>query len=39
MTGWGPAPSQPMAKKRGSASVSFHDLQKAFPPTKDETAK
>ncbi len=26
LTGWSPAKSQPKAAKRGSATVSFHDL-------------
>lgn len=30
MTGWREHPSQPKAKKRGSATVSFSDIQKQF---------
>ncbi|CAM6105621.1 unnamed protein product [Calypogeia fissa] len=39
MTGWRPAPSQPIAKRRGSAIASFHDLQKAFAPAEDGIPK
>ncbi|CAM6099122.1 unnamed protein product [Calypogeia fissa] len=39
MTGWRPAPSQPIAKRRGSASASFHDLQKAFASAGDGIPK
>ncbi|XP_059077470.1 putative methyltransferase At1g22800, mitochondrial isoform X2 [Cryptomeria japonica] len=30
MTGWAPHPSQQKAKKRGSANVSFEDIQREF---------
>lgn len=30
LTGWAPDPSQPRAAKRGSAALSFQDLQKAM---------
>ncbi|KAL2631231.1 hypothetical protein R1flu_015917 [Riccia fluitans] len=31
MAGWSPAATQQMPKRRGSATVSFHELHKAFP--------
>ena len=30
MTGWAPSPKQPRAAARGSATVSFQDLEKAM---------
>nr|QTZ19536.1 methyltransferase At1g22800 isoform X1 [Bixa orellana] len=30
MTGWREHPSQQKAKRRGSATISFHDIQKQF---------
>ncbi|KAH7291525.1 hypothetical protein KP509_29G020400 [Ceratopteris richardii] len=39
LAGWRPHPSQQSAKKRGSATVSFEDIQKVFGDSQTEDTK